>query len=68
MQNGTSAATDKNLSQVIKIDQAQIQQHLDTMVRESVQETLNGMLDAEADQVATDWVRTRGQTRPPSRS
>ncbi len=51
MQNGTSAGTDKNLSQVIKIDQAQIQQHLGEMVRESVQETLNGMLDAEADRL-----------------
>ena len=51
MQNGTSAATDKNLSQVIKIDEAQIQQHLGEMVRSSVQETLNGLLDAEADQL-----------------
>ncbi len=51
MQNGTSAATDKNLSQVIKIDEAQIQQHLGEMVRSSVEETLNGMLDAEADRL-----------------
>jgi transposase-like protein len=51
MQNGTSAATDKNLSQVIRIDEAQIQQHLGEMVRSSVEETLNGMLDAEADRL-----------------
>lgn len=51
MQKGTSAATDKNLSQVIKIDEAQIWQHLGEMVRSSVEETLNGMLDAEADRL-----------------
>jgi hypothetical protein len=51
MQNGTSAATDKNLSQVIKIDEARIQQHLGEMVRSTVEQTLNAMLDAEADQL-----------------
>jgi len=51
MQNGTSAPTDKNWSQVIKIDEAQIQQHLGEMVRSSVEETLNGMLDVEADRL-----------------
>jgi transposase-like protein len=49
MQNSTSAAAEKNLSQVIKIDEAQIQQHLGEMVRSTVEETLNGLLDAEAD-------------------
>jgi len=51
MQNSTSAAAEKNLSQVIKIDEAQIQQHLGEMVRSTVEETLNGLLDAEADQL-----------------
>ena len=49
MQNRTSAATEKNLSNVIKIDEAQVQQHLGEMVRATVEETLNAMLDAEAD-------------------
>jgi transposase-like protein len=51
MQNSTSAATEKDLSQVIKIDEARIQQHLGEMVRSTVEQTLNGMLDAEADQL-----------------
>jgi len=51
MQNGTSAGAEKDLSQVIKIDESQIQQHLGEMVRESVEETLNGLLDAEADRL-----------------
>ena len=49
MQNSTSAPAEKNLSQVIKIDEGQIQQHLGEMVRSTVEETLNAMLDAEAD-------------------
>jgi len=49
MQNRPSATEEKNLSQVIKIDEGQIQQHLGEMVRSTVEETLNAMLDAEAD-------------------
>ena len=51
MQSSTSAAAEKHLSQVIKIDEGQIQQHLGEMVRSTVEETLNGLLDAEADQL-----------------
>ena len=51
MQNSTSAPVEKNLSQIIKIDEGQIQQHLGEMVRSTVEETLNAMLDAEADQL-----------------
>jgi len=49
MQNSTSATAEKNLTNVIKIDQAQVQAHLGEMVRSTVEETLNAMLDAEAD-------------------
>ena len=49
MQNKASAPADKKLSHVIKIDEAQIQQHLGEMVRATVEQTRNGMLDAEAD-------------------
>ena len=51
MQNTDSAQSDKNLSNVIKINEAQIQEHLGQMVRSTVEETLNAMLDAEADQL-----------------
>jgi putative transposase len=51
MQQGTSTESDKHLSKVIKIDESQIQNHLDRMVRSTVEETLNGLLDAEAEQL-----------------
>jgi putative transposase len=41
----------KNLNRVIKIDEQQIHSHLGQMVRGAVEETLNQMLDAEADQL-----------------
>jgi putative transposase len=36
---------------LLKIDEAQLHKHLDQIVRDSVEETLNGLLDAEADQL-----------------
>ena len=51
MQNTTSDSADKNLNNVIKINEAQIQDHLGEMVRSTVEQTLNAMLDAEADQL-----------------
>ena len=38
----------KKLSKVIKIDGTQIQQHLDHLVRGSVEDAINNFLDAEA--------------------
>jgi len=37
------------LSQVIQIDEGKIQAHLGEVVRSTVEETLNALLDAEAD-------------------
>ncbi len=34
---------------VVRIDEAQIRGHLDTIVKSTIEDTLNGMLDAEAD-------------------
>lgn len=51
MQNSESAQSDKHLSNVIKINESQIADHLGQMVRSTVEETLNAMLDAEADQL-----------------
>jgi putative transposase len=50
-QEQESEGTEKNLSKVIKINEAKIQSHLDNMVRDTVQQTLNNLLDAEADQL-----------------
>jgi putative transposase len=43
--------TTKPLSKVIRIDESEIRGHLDEMVRGTVEETLNAMLDAEADEM-----------------
>ena len=52
---------------VIKIDQAQLHQHLDRIVRDSVEQPLHALLDAEADQLcgAKRYKRSpdRGDTR-----
>ena len=39
----------KDFSRVIKIDEARVKNHLDGMVRKTVEETLNDMLNAEAE-------------------
>jgi putative transposase len=46
-----SEESHKDLNRVIKIDEARIQSHLGELVRQSVEETLNAMLDAEADRL-----------------
>lgn len=43
--------TTKPLSKVIRIDESEIRGHPDEMVRGTVEETLNAMLDAEADEM-----------------
>ena len=68
MQNRTSANAEKNLSNVIKINEGQIQQHLGEMVRSTVEETLNAMLDAEAGQLcnARRYEHTEARTDQPA--
>ena len=41
----------KPLGKVIRIDEGEIRGHLDEMVRGTVEETLNSLLDAEADEL-----------------
>jgi putative transposase len=64
MQNSNSADAGKNLNNVIKINQAEIRNHLGEMVRSTVEETLNDMLDAEADRLcnAKRYERSQGRT------
>ena len=45
----TVAQTERTLSKVLHIDEERVQSHLDEMVRSTVEDTLNGLLDAEAD-------------------
>ena len=51
------------LGPVVKIDEGRIQAHLDEVVRATVEETLNALLDAEADHLcgARKYERTEGR-------
>jgi len=53
----------RKLGKVIQIDENQIQEHLGELVRGTVEETLNKLLDAEADQLcnAERYERTEGR-------
>ena len=59
----------KPMGQVIQIDEARIRDHLGEMVRGTVEEALNAMLDAEADGYAAPDATSaarRGRTRAPA--
>ena len=51
------------LGKVIEIDEARIKDHLGELVRGSVEDTLNTLLEAEADQMcnAARYERTEGR-------
>src|SRR5580692_4325842 len=53
----------KAMGQVIQIDEARIRDHLGEMVRGTVEETINALLDAEADRLcgAGRYERTQGR-------
>jgi len=40
-----------NFRDVIRVDEAQVRSHVQQVVRSTVEETLNGLLDAEADEL-----------------
>ena len=52
--------SEKSISNVVKIDEERIKGHLDRIVRGTVEETLNSLLDAEADRLvgAERYART----------
>ena len=47
----TDQASGAKFTDVIKVEEEKIRSHVDEVVRESVEETLNGLLQAEADQL-----------------
>ena len=59
---------EKTMGQVIQIDEARIRDHLGEMVRGTVEETLNAMLDAEADQLCGAGRYERSQARQDTRA
>ena len=58
----------KPMGQVIQIDEARIRDHLGEMVRGTVEETLNAMLDAEADQLCGAGRYERSEARQDTRA
>ncbi len=54
----------EKMGEVIRIDEGRIRDHLGEMVRGTVEEALNAMLDAEADRLcgAARYERTEGRT------
>lgn len=52
--------SEKSIIGGIKVDEEEIRNHLDSLVRKSVEETINSLLDAEADAIcrATKYERT----------
>ena len=59
---------EKAMGQVIQIDEARIRDHLGEMVRGTVEETLNAMLDAEADQLCGAARYERSEARQDTRA
>ena len=59
---------EKPMAQVIQIDEARIRDHLGEMVRGTVEETLNAMLEAEADRLCNAGRYERTEARRDQRS
>ena len=63
-----SESVSKKLGKVIQIDENQIRKHLGELVRGSVEETLNQLLDAEADQFCNAARYERTESRQDTRA
>jgi len=68
MQNSQSTRVSDGLSNVIKINEGPLKNHLGEMVRSTVEETLNTMLDAEADRLCQAQKFERTESRANSRA
>ena len=63
-----TATTPSPLNNVITIDDERIKNHLDRVVRGSVEETLNALLDAEADRLCNAERYERSEARRDTRA
>ena len=55
-------------TKIIRIDEGAVQSHLDTLVRGSIEETLNRLLDAEADRLVNAGRYERSEARKDTRA
>ena len=60
--------TEKAISGAIKIDEKEIQDHSDGLVRQSVEDTLNALLNAEADAICNAGRYQRSPNRQDTRA
>ena len=67
-QSSTSVEERQDLSQIIQIDEAKVSGHLNDLVRKTVQETLNEMLDAEAQALCNAERYERSEARKDCRA
>src|SRR3984885_3134217 len=58
----------KGLGSVVQIDEGKMQAHLDEVVRSTVEETLNALLDAEADELCGARKYERTEARKDTRA
>jgi transposase-like protein len=58
----------RSLNQMVQIDEGRIQAHLDEVVRSTVEETLNALLDAEADRLCGAQRYERNEERKDTRA
>jgi transposase-like protein len=63
-----SESISKDLGKVIQIDDSRIREHLSELVRGSVEETLNSLLGAEADQLCNAARYERTEARKDTRA
>ncbi len=64
----TEEAAGKALGEAVQIDESKIRDHLGKMVRQSVEDTLNSLLDAEADQLCRAGRYERSPERQDTRA
>jgi transposase-like protein len=62
------SSSERELGQVVKIDEGRIRDHLGELVRGTVEETLNGLLEAEADRLCNAARYERTAERRDSRA
>jgi putative transposase len=58
----------EEFSEIIKIDEGKVRQHVEEVVRSSVEQTLNGLLEAEADELCGTKRYERSMERVDTRS
>ena len=63
-----SAEGSGNLGEIVQIDEGQIKAHVDSVVRGTVEETLNALLDAEADRLCAARRYERTEERKDTRA